>query len=87
MRFRSGVKGERVEIDDAEIVALGRHRWYGSFVITVLARLTDGAVVQVMAADQTSDMQRWLRRRLRAWKRTPDPQRDLGFARTWEDEL
>lgn len=80
----TGSNGEPYITDTEAVSALGRHRWYGDAVIRILARLASGEVVQLTTAEQDSEAQKWLRRRLRKWKRTPYPQREAGYAIVWE---
>jgi hypothetical protein len=81
-----GPRGERVEMALGDIVALGRARFHGDFVIRVLARLTSGEVVQVVVSEQAPEVKRALERRLRRWTRTPQTSRAVDYAEAWEGE-
>ena len=82
----AGTKGERVETTTGDVVALGRHSWYGDFAIRILARLADDSEVHIVMSEQGDETVRWLRTRLRAWKRQPWATRETGYSRVWEDD-
>lgn len=53
--------GDRVEFAQADVVAFGKVRIYGDFVVRYIVRLADGREAYVNASEQGDD-ERWLRR-------------------------
>lgn len=71
---------ERIETTTDAVVSFGRFASYGDFVTRILAKLDTGEMVQLVYADQTAEVAKWMRKRLHAWKTMPVP--TLFFART-----
>ena len=77
-----GPKGDSRTVQLADIVAVGRLGYHGSFVTYRLARLMDGSTVQLYGADLTPAVAAWLRKELVPCA-TPFPTRDWGREECW----
>lgn len=76
--------GAPISIEPGDIVAVGKLRSYGSFVIQFMVRLRDGRMAFVNASKQEPDVEKWFRRIARKI-RIVGPGRDEGWCEAWMD--
>jgi hypothetical protein len=80
-----GTRGECARIQAEDVVALGRFGSHGDAVSRLLVRVASGERYQIMAADQTAEGARWLRKRSKAFKGYPHTSREIGWSEVWDD--
>jgi hypothetical protein len=76
--------GDSEAFEQADVRALGKLKRWGDARVLYLVRLVDGAELFVIANQQPSDDEKWLRK-LAAEIVTPTPTRDCGWAVAWKD--
>ena len=75
--------GEVVTFTQADVIALGKLRCYGSACIQFIVKLTDGRDVFVRADSQPKEDEKFLRKLARKVQLIGYPTRDTGWTTTW----